>query len=304
VQLEELASRLVGLTATDRPAAVGCSGGPDSLALLHLAHHVGLHPVGVHVDHGLRAGSDAEADVVADQARRLGVPFVAETASVAPGPNLEARARDARYAALERARVARGATVTLVGHTADDQAETVLLNLLRGSATAGLGGMPVRRGTLVRPLLGVRHTETEDLCATLGVVPVRDPTNEDRALRRNWIRQDVLPLLSAGAERDLVPVLARQAELLRAESEYLDDLAAAAWPADGAADAGALGRLPPVLARRAVRRWLGPPPPSLADVERVLAVAAGTCRATEIAGGRRVERRRGALRVDRGTVTG
>jgi tRNA(Ile)-lysidine synthase len=303
VRLDELAPRLVGLTADDRPAAVGCSGGPDSVALLHLARHVGLDPVAVHVDHGLRAGSDAEAGVVADQARQLGVAFVAETAPVTPGPNLEARARDARYAALERARVGRGATVTLVGHTADDQAETVLLNLLRGSATAGLGGMAVRRGTVVRPLLGVRRAETEALCATLGVVPLRDPTNDDPTFRRNWIRGQVLPLLSSGAERDLVPVLARQADLLRAESEYLDELAGAAWPANGTADADALGRLPPVLARRAVRRWLGPPPPSLADVERVLAVAAGTGRATEVAGGRRVERRRGQLRVDRGTVT-
>ncbi len=302
MRLEELAPRLVGLTDDDRPAAVGCSGGPDSVALLHLARHAGLEPVAVHVDHGLRAGSDTEAGVVADQARQLGVAFVAETARVSPGPNLEARARDARYAALERARTGRDAAVTLVGHTADDQAETVLLNLLRGSAAAGLGGMPVRRGTLVRPLLGIRRAETEALCATLGVAPLHDPTNDDTRLRRNWIRGEVLPLLSAGSERDLVPVLARQAELLRAESEYLDELAGAAWPANGAADAHALDALPPVLARRAVRRWLGPPPPSLADVERVLAVAAGTCRATEVAGGRRVDRHRGELRVGRGTV--
>ena len=301
---EELARRLVGLAATDRPAVVGCSGGPDSLALLHVAHHLGLDPVAVHVDHGLRPGSDLDTETVADQARRLGVPFVAEPVSVAAGPNLEARARDARYCALERVRVQRAAAVTLVGHTADDQAETVLLNLLRGSAAAGLGGMPARRGTLVRPLLGVRRAETEALCAALGLVPVRDPTNDDRSPRRNWIRHEVLPLLSAGARRDLVPVLARQADVLRAESEYLDELAEAAWPAGGDAAAGALGRLPRVLARRAVRRWLGPPPPSLAEVERVLAVAAGAGRATEVAGGRRVERRRGRLHVDRGTVGG
>jgi tRNA(Ile)-lysidine synthase len=304
VLLEELARRLVGLATTDRPAVVGCSGGPDSLALLHVAHHQALDPVVVHVDHGLRPGSDADTETVADQAGRLGVPFVAETVRVPAGANLEARARDARYAALERVRRQRGAAVTLVGHTADDQAETVLLNLLRGSAAAGLGAMPARRGVLVRPLLGVRRADTEAVCAALGLVPVRDPTNDDRAVRRNWIRHEVLPLLSDGARRDLVPVLARQAEVLRAESEYLDELADAAWPADGSVAAAALGRLPRVLARRAVRRWLGPPPPSLAEVERVLAVAAGECRATEVAGGRRVERRQGQLCVDRGTVSG
>ena len=205
------------------------------------------------------------------------------------------------YAALERVRSARGAAVVLVGHTADDQAETVLLNLLRGSAAAGLGGMAPRRGTLVRPLLGIRRAETEALCASLGLVPVRDPTNTDTARRRNWIRHDVLPLLSEGAARDLVPVLARQADVLRAESDFLDELAAAAWPGDGPPVARTLAALPPVLARRAVRGWLGPPPPALADVERVLAVAAGACRATELAG-RRVWRTGGQLRVERGTV--
>lgn len=299
--LDDLRPRLVGLDGLDAPVVVACSGGPDSLALLAVAHDAALDPVAVHVDHGLRAGSDTEADVVAAHAERLGVAFVAETAPVTAGSNLEARARHARYEALERARRATGATAILVGHTADDQAETVLLNLLRGSASAGLGAMAARRGNLVRPLLGVRRAETEAVCAELGYAPVRDPTNDDTRLRRNWIRHEVLPQLSAGADRDLVPVLARQAELLHAESDFLDELARAAWP-DGAALAAPLTRLPMVLARRAVRAWLGSPPPSLADVDRVLAVARGEQRATEVPGGRRVSRHQGRLEVDRGTV--
>lgn len=283
------------------PVVVACSGGADSLALLALAAAVGLDPVAVHVDHGLRPGSAAEADVVAAHAARIGTRFGAEHAPVAPGPNLEARARAARYEALERSRGAWGASVILTGHTADDQAETVLLNLLRGSASAGLGAMAARRGDLVRPLLGVRRSETEAVCAELGLSPVRDPTNDDTRLRRNWIRHDVLPHLSAGADRDLVPVLARQAALLRSESEFLDELAVAAWPA-GVPRASTLAALPEVLARRAVRGWLGSPPPSLADVERVLAVARGECRATEVSDGRRVSRHRDRLEVGRGTV--
>jgi tRNA(Ile)-lysidine synthase len=132
----------------------------------------------------------------------------------------------------------------------------------------------------------------------MGIEPVRDPTNDDRSLRRNWIRHDVLPLLSAGSERDLVPVLARQADILRDESEYLDTLARAVWPVDGSTPASILAALPVVLARRAVRTWLGPPPPSLDEVERVLAVAGGEARATEVSGGRRVWRRSGRLHVD------
>jgi tRNA(Ile)-lysidine synthase len=303
VLLAALGPRLVGLHDTDRPAVVGCSGGPDSLALLTLAHHAGVDPVAVHVDHRLRPASEQDAAVVADHAATLGVPFVAITAPVAAGPNLEARARDVRYAALEAQRLARDAAVILVGHTADDQAETVLLNLLRGSASAGLGAMSPRRGRLVRPLLAIRRAETEALCAELGLVPVRDPTNQDPSWRRAWIRHDVLPRLNAGAERDLVPLLARQADVLRSESEYLDELARAAWAPSGDAAAATLGTLPPVVARRAVRLWLGSPPPSLADVDRVLAVAAGACRATEVSGGRRVWRSHGRLHVARGTVT-
>jgi len=148
---------------------------------------------------------------------------------------------------------------------------------------------------VVRPLLAIRRAETEALCASLGLVPVRDPTNDDLARRRNWIRHEVLPQLAQGADRDLVPLLARQADLLRAESDYLDGLAVAAWPGDGGPSAAALAALHPVLARRAVRCWLGSPPPSLAEVDRVLAVAAGTHRAAELSAGRRVWRRHGQL---------
>ncbi len=296
-----LLGRLVGLDDVAAPVVVACSGGPDSLALLALAATAGLEPTAVHVDHGLRADSHHDTEVVAERAARLGVTFRGERVDVGPGPNVEARARDARYAALERARVALDATVVLVGHTADDQAETVLLHLLRGAATSGLGGMPVRRDAIVRPMLELRRADTEALCDALGLEPVRDPTNDDRTLRRNWIRHEVLPALGAGAGRDLVPVLARQATLLREDAAYLDALAAAVL--DDAIDTDGpqcrvVAAMPPVLARRAVRQWLGPPPPSLDEVERVLAVARTEVRATELSGGRRVSRRGGRLRVD------
>ena len=288
-------ARFAAATAGVASPVVACSGGADSVALLALAVDAGLAPVAVHVDHGLRAGSDAEAEHVRALAEALGAAFHATRVAVDPGPNLEARARDARYAALERARVELGADVVLVGHTADDQAETVLLNVLRGAAASGLAGMAARHGTVVRPLLDSRRTETRALCDALRLEVVDDPMNEDRAFRRVAIRHDVLPYLSALAERDLVPVLARQAEILRSDSEYLDVLAARAWPGDDAPRAASLVALPAPLARRAVRQWLGVPPPSMAEVERVLAVAAGDARATELAGGRAVRRSAGVL---------
>jgi tRNA(Ile)-lysidine synthase len=267
------------------------SGGPDSLALLALAVAAGCEVTAVHVDHGLRPGSAAEADVVRGAAERLGARFRAEAATVAPGPNLEARARAARYAVLP--------DDVLTGHTADDQAETVLLNLLRGAALDGLAGMHPAG----RPLRRLRRRETAALCAALALDPVADPTNEDTAFRRNRVRHELLPLLDEIAARDVVPVVARQAELLRADAALLDGLAAAL----DATDARALCAAPAPLARRAVRRWLRDAGtggderygPDAAATDRVLAVARGEAVACELTGGWRVARTGSRLRVER-----
>src|SRR6185503_6309924 len=159
--LAPFTDRLVGLDDVAAPVVVACSGGPDALDLA---------PVAVYVDHGLRAESTDDARVVARVAEQLGAASRSVAVQVGPGPNLEARARDARYEALDRVRRDVGASVVLVGHTADDQAETVLLNLLRGSASRGLGGMAVRRDTVVRPLLALRRSDTEAICHALGLV--------------------------------------------------------------------------------------------------------------------------------------
>jgi tRNA(Ile)-lysidine synthase len=261
--------------------------------------------VAVHVDHGSRPESAAEADVVAGFARRLGTGFAAETVSVTPGPNFEARAREARYGALERARERLGATAVLVGHTRDDQAETVLLNVLRGAGVPGLAGMPARRGPVVRPLLGVPRADLAAVCRRVGLDPLDDPMNADPVHRRVWLRREVIPALERGAGRDLRAVLARQAAVARDESDFLDTLAAdllATALEDGHLSTKALVTAPVALARRAVRLWLGPPPPSSTDVERVLAVARGEHRAVEVAGG--VEVRRGGGRLRRLDVGG
>jgi tRNA(Ile)-lysidine synthase len=266
------------------------SGSADSLALLVLAAEAGCRVSAIRVDPGLRAGAGAEAEVVRAAAERVGAGVRGRRVHVDPGPALEARARAARYAALPDA--------TLTGHTADDQAETVLLNLLRGAALDGLAGMDPGR----RPLRRLRRSETRALCADLGLAPVADPSNDDPAFRRNRVRHELLPLLGDIAARDVVPVLARQADLARADAALLDELAAELDPTD----ARALVAAPPALARRAVRRWLrasGPGgherhPPDAAAVERVLSVARGEAVACELAGGWRVARTAGRLRLE------
>ena len=273
---------------TSLPCAV--SGGADSLALLVLAVAAGCDATAIHVDHGLRAGSEAEAGVVAAAAAILGARFESRRVAVALGPNLEARARAARLSALP--------PDVATGHTMDDQAETVLVNLLRGAGPDGLSGMaPGPR----HPLLALRRAETHALCAELGLVPVHDPSNDDPAFVRNRVRHELLPLCAAVAGRDPVPLLARQAAVLRDETELMDALAADAVP--DPTDARSLSGAPRPLARRALRRWLRAAeghPPSLAEVERVLSVASGDAVATELSGGRRVSRSRGRLRAAAG----
>lgn len=267
--------------ATEVNCAV--SGGADSLALLALAVAAGCHATAFHVDHGLRAGSAREADIVAAAARQLGAEFRSVQVQVAQGPNLEARSRQARYAALP--------PDVLTGHTADDQAETLLVNLLRGAASSGLSGM---RPGVRRPILALRRHETETLCAELGLSVFHDPTNDDPRHVRNRVRHELLPLMAAISQRDPVPVLVRQADIARADADFLDELAKEIDPRD----ARSLASAPRALARRAVRRWLsGDHPPDAATVERVLAVARGEVAATDVGEGQSVRRSQQRLSV-------
>lgn len=282
---DDLGDLLARCTFPPQGTAVTCavSGGADSLALLVLSVAAGLHVTAVHVDHGLREGSAGEAAIVAAAAQRFGAAFRAVRVEVGVGPNLEARARAARYAALP--------ADVLTGHTADDQAETVLLNLLRGASLDGLSGFRPAR----RPLRALRRHETVALCAHLDLEPVADPSNLDPRHRRNRVRHELLPLLDDIAGRDVAMVLARQAELLRADAQLLEELAGALDPTD----ATALAAAPPALAARAVRRWLRrgdeAHPPDAATVARVLAVARGDAVACDVGAGREVRRSRGRL---------
>jgi len=260
------------------------SGGPDSTALLVLAVEAGLVATAWHVDHGLRSGSSAEGAMVARLAAGLGATAQCVEAPVDDGPNLEARARDARRAVLPLG--------VLTGHTADDQAETVLVNLLRGAGVPGAAGIgsPERR-----PLLALRRRETRALCEDLGIQPLADPMNDDPRFVRNRIRHEVLPLLADVSGRDPVPLLARHAMRAAEATHLLSGLVADVDPTD----VRALAELPDDLVRLALRGWLtrgadGLPPDS-ASVERVLDVARGRIRATEVVGGYRVVRSAGRL---------
>lgn len=271
--------------------AVDCavSGGADSLALLVLAVAAGCDVTALHVDHGLRDGSGTEVEVVANAAERFGARFVALEVNVQSGPNLEARARAARYEALPDG--------ALTGHTVDDQAETVLINLMRGAGIDGLAGMTSRK----RPLLNVRRHETHALCEHLGLVPVQDPSNDEPIIVRNRVRHELIPLLDDIARRDVVPVIARQTAALREEADLLDVLSTELDPQDARAIAAA----PDAIARRALREWLRNflddecHPPDKAAIDRVLQVAKGDAKACDVVAGIRVTRSAQRLSLNR-----
>jgi tRNA(Ile)-lysidine synthase len=244
----------------DALVLVACSGGADSLAMAAAAAFVAprlrLRAGGVTVDHGLQAGSAERAADVAALLGKLGLdPVQAVAVSVAPGAGPEAAARVARYHALEAAACQLGAAAVLLGHTLDDQAETVLLGLARGSGARSLAGMPPRRGRYRRPLLGVRRATTSAACAELGLDPWQDPHNRDMRYTRARVRHQALPALEAALGPGVAQALARTADQLRADSGYLDGLA---FAESGQHSAGRLSvdrllGLPPVIRTRVLR---------------------------------------------------
>lgn len=235
---------------------VALSGGPDSLALAAVA--AGLRPTtALIVDHRLQAGSDTVAETAHRQALALGC-VAAHVLSVDVGRSggPEAAARQARYAALDTARD--GAPV-LLGHTLDDQAETVLLGLGRGSGARSIAGMRAHDPPWHRPLLGVRRTLTHAVCDELGLTPWQDPHNADRRFTRVRLRHQVLPLLEDVLGGGVAEALARTATALREDTETLDALAGEALAGvrtEAGLDTARLAPLPDALRRRVIRAWL------------------------------------------------
>jgi tRNA(Ile)-lysidine synthase len=207
---------------------VAVSGGADSVALLSLLHalapswRLSLHVL--HVDHGLRLDSPADADFVRALGARLGVPVDVERVRVGAG-SVEAAARAARYAALEAWAERLGATRIAVGHTLDDQAETVLMRVLDGAGVRGLAAIPPVRGRIIRPLVEIRREALRAMLTAHGIAWVEDPTNRDPKFRRNRIRHELLPVLEASYATDVIEALARVARLARQSVDALDHAA-------------------------------------------------------------------------------
>jgi tRNA(Ile)-lysidine synthase len=251
------------LVASDQPVLVACSGGADSLALAAAvafeAPRAGVPAGAVTVDHGLQAGSAGRAEATAGLLRNLGLdPVTVVRVEVGRDGGPEAAARTARYRALRTAAGEHGARVAL-GHTLDDQAETVLLGLGRGSGPRSIAGMVADSPPFWRPLLGIRRSTTRAACAALELPVWDDPWNDDPAYTRVRLRTEALPLLEDVLGGGVGPALARTATLLREDLDLLDELARRELDRlqdDSGLPAGELAALPAALRRRVLRDWL------------------------------------------------
>ena len=238
---------------------VAVSGGADSVALLAALRELqgvfGIGLVAAHLDHGLRGAESAmDRAFVERLAGELAVPLHVETARV-PRGNLEAEARRVRYAFLERAAATLGATKIATAHTLDDQAETVLLRLLRGAGRRGLGGIRPRRGRIIRPLIRCDRVQVRSFLVERGLAWCRDRSNFDFGYARARIRSGYLPALAREFNPRLTHALARLADVQREEDALLDRLAATVPGTDEALGLMMLRALEAPLARRVVRRW-------------------------------------------------
>jgi tRNA(Ile)-lysidine synthase len=271
------------------------SGGPDSLGLLLLALEHGLVVTVHHVDHHVRPTSTDDARYVASVCRELGVRFICHDAEVASGGNFEARARAARRELMPEG--------VLTGHTMDDLAETILLNMMRG---AGLDGLSPMVDDPTKPLRDVRRNDLHFYVSASPFFPLYDETNESPHFRRNRVRHELIPVLCDIAQRDVVPLLARQAALVHEERRWLDELSGRDLDLGlEEADCRDLARWPAARLRRWLRAHLrhadegdGTHPPSADEVERAMAVVLGDVVATELSGGKRLSRRAQRLTLE------
>lgn len=278
------------ITAVD----LAVSGGPDSLGLLLLALAKGLSVRVHHVDHHARPTSGDDARHVEAVCAALDVDFVLHDVVVKPGANFEDRARQARRATMP--------VGVLTGHTMDDLAETVLLNMLRG---AGLDGLSPMVGDVTKPLCVIRRRDLHDFVRASRFVALHDESNDSPAFRRNRVRHELLPLLCDVAQRDVVPILARQAYLIHDELAWLDELSVSDRAlALEEADCRSLRTWPTARLRRWLRERLrtggdgDSHPPSADEVERAIGVVRGDAVATELTGARRLARQHQRLTLE------
>ena len=299
--------KLFDCPPSDAPSLIGVSGGRDSVVLLHLLAACGHRLIVCHLDHALRNESRIEARFVENLAKQLDCEFVGKRENVAARAkrmkcSIETAAREARFGFFAKVGRVRGVRRLFLAHHADDQVETFLFNLLRGSGAAGLGAMRATsmRGELevLRPLLGVWREEIDRYIAEHRLEFCEDSSNADRRHTRNRVRHEIVPMLTREFGREVRGALLRSAEILREEDAFLGAL-----PELGMAEAAQLSvkgmrELPVAIQRRVLLGWLrarGVAEIGFEEVERVRSLLAGRVAKVNLPGGKHARRREGKL---------
>ena len=236
---------------------IGVSGGADSLALAYAteleAKKLAIRVAAIVIDHQLQSGSDEVAKKVCKQLEIANIECQVVKVNVEVTDGIEASARRARYEAFENIAKEMNAVAIFLGHTKDDQAETVLLGLARGSGARSLSGMAARNGIYVRPFLAISRTQTVTACKELGLEPWNDPHNDDLSFLRVRARKSVLPIMENELGPGIADALVRSAQLLRDDADALDNLANQFWAKDKSLAVEALEKLPKAIRSRVLR---------------------------------------------------
>jgi len=265
VFVERLAQAYLRLGANNRGVLLAVSGGADSTALglgsVRSAARLRLRLEVACLNHGLRPDAQSEVNHVRELAKEYGLAFHSRSLALSGGAGIEARAREARYEALESIRSEADLDLVATAHTASDQAETLLMRLARGATARGAAAILERRGRIIRPMLGFARQEVESFLASLGASFASDPMNEDRSFFRTRIRREVLPALVSAAGEGSLQALARFARLQAEDAALLDGLAEQAYQrlrvGPASLDATGVRALLPPVRRRVLARLLG-----------------------------------------------
>lgn len=285
----------------NRKILVACSGGADSIALCAFFYAFELDCGIAYVDHAI-SGATAECEILVKEIAHIyDFPFYTASLRMAESyvlsSNVEAKAREFRYGALEKIRQTHSYDLIATAHHMDDYVETFLINLIRGTGSKG-ASLQLHNETIVRPLINWRKHDLEEVVKKCGLQFFLDPMNEDKRFVRNRIRHEVIPLLSEISRRDVTPLIARAAQHVANDNSFLDSYASAMWPKDQASTSD-LKMLDTQLQVHALRVWIGGYPPTNDEMARILEVVHHERTSVQLSGNRTIWRRGGVLHQDR-----
>ena len=272
---------------------IACSGGADSIALALIAVNEGLDFALVYVEHNINKSTRACEDIVKDLSEKLDVEFFVKHVYLEIDKtmsNIEARARDARYIALEQVRKENKFDFVLTAHHLDDYVETFLINLMRGAGSS-VASLSSKRQNIVRPILHFRKNQLENIVEKSDIEYFSDPSNDSDSFVRNRVRKELIPLMDEISNRDVSPLISKAGQHISRDQKFISTLGAQSWPIDDDTSTISLQKLNPAIQNHAIRSWLMGDMPSTKELTNILAVVNHKITKTQISGDRTIWRK-------------